>query len=72
MSLLPYAYLQKTMTNLTLVHMTSRDREAVVLSVVEAYLFKGGLAIGRRRCTTGLDAVASPWSYWRSRINAGI
>lgn len=41
MSLLPYAYLQKTMTNLTLVHMTSRDREAVVLSVVEAYLFKG-------------------------------
>jgi hypothetical protein len=72
MSLLPYAYLQKTMTNLTLVHMTSRDREAVVLSVVEAYLFKGGLAIGRRSRTTGLEAVASPWSYWRSRINAGI
>jgi hypothetical protein len=40
MSLLPNAYLQKTTTNHTLVHMTSRDREDVVRSGVEAYVVK--------------------------------
>jgi hypothetical protein len=59
MSLLPYAYIQKTMTNYTLVHMTSRDRE----DVVEGYVVKDSLTIGpeelhhrlgRRRVTVEL------------------